>query len=96
MYTMYMKYDANTEAPLPIHEARRNLAELINRVAYAGERIRLGRRGRTVAVIVSVEDTELLQALEDRMDLAAARKALRESRGKRLIPLKEIKARLGM
>ena len=36
-----------------------------------------GRHGKSIAAIVSVEDLELLQALEDRIDLAAARKALK-------------------
>lgn len=93
---MYMKYEAKNETRLPINEARRNLADLINRVAYARERIRLGRRGKTVAVIVPVEDADLLEALEDRMDLAAARRALREARGKKLITLEQVKARLGL
>lgn len=93
---MYMKYEAKDEIRLPVNEARRNLADLINRVAYARERIRLGRRGKTVAVIVPVEDADLLDALEDRVDLAAARRALREARGKKLIPWTKIKAELGL
>jgi len=50
----------------------------INRVAYQGERIALERHGKTVAALVSSDDLELLLALEDRIDLAVARKALRE------------------
>ena len=57
---------------------RDSFSETINRVAYTGERIALERRGKTVAAIVSAEDLELLQALEDRIDLAAVRRALRE------------------
>jgi len=93
---MYMKYEAKNETLLPINVARRHLADLINRVAYARERVRLGRRGKAVAVIVPVEDADLLEAIEDRVDLAAARRALREARGKKRITLKQIKARLGL
>jgi prevent-host-death family protein len=50
----------------------------LNRVRYQGERVVVERRGKGVAALVPVEDLELLQALEDRIDLAAARKALRE------------------
>ena len=39
-----------------------------------------GRRGKSIAAIVSVDDLELLQALEDRIDLAAARKVLKQRR----------------
>ena len=59
-------------------ELRNRGSEAINRVAYAGERILLQRHGKNVAAIVSIEDLELLQALEDRIDLGAARKALKQ------------------
>jgi len=59
-------------------ELRNHGSEAINRVAYSGDRVLLQRHGKNVAAIVSIEDLELLQALEDRIDLAAARKALKE------------------
>jgi hypothetical protein len=37
-----------------------------------------GRYGKSIAAIVSVEDLDFLQALEDRIDVAAARKALKQ------------------
>jgi prevent-host-death family protein len=97
---MYMK-DKNEEpqgfdAAVPVHRARRSLADLINRTAYAGERIRLGRRGRAVAALVPLQDLELIEALEDRIDIEAARRALKEARGQKLIPWKRIKAELGL
>ena len=72
---------------------RNNLADAINRVAYAGERIILERRGKGVAALVSVEDLALLEELENQSDIRAAKKALKEKGG---IPLAKIKARLGM
>ena len=57
---------------------RRAFADTINRVAYQGERIALERHGKTVAALVSAADLELLEALENQMDLTAARKALKE------------------
>ncbi len=99
MYTMYMKhnmYDGESNAGVPVHQARRGLADLINRAAYGRERILLYRRGRAVAAIVSVKDVQMLEAMEDRIDLEAGRKALKEARGRRTIPLGEIKARLGL
>lgn len=57
---------------------RSAFADTINRVAYQGERIALERHGKTVAALVSVDDLELLEALENRVDLAAAKKALKE------------------
>jgi prevent-host-death family protein len=61
---------------MSISQARKELAELVNRAAYRRERITLGRRGKKVAAIVSAEDLELLEALEDAADLRAIAKAL--------------------
>ena len=57
---------------------REDLADLLNRVSYNGERVAIRRHGKTVAVLVPAEDAELLEALEDQTDLDAARKALKE------------------
>lgn len=63
---------------MSVTEARDALAEALNRVAYAGERIVLERHGKRLAALIPVEDLELLEELEDRADVKAARKALRE------------------
>lgn len=76
-----------------IVEARNNLADALNRVAYGGERIVLKRRGKAVAALVSMDELAILQRLEDESDVRAARKALKE---KGEIPLSEVKKRLGM
>ncbi len=59
-----------------ITEARDSFADLVNRAAYGHERVRLARRGRVVAALVSAEDLAVLEALEDAADLRAAREAL--------------------
>ena len=74
-------------------DIRNNLADAINRVAYAGERIILERRGKGVVALVSMEDLALLEEWENQADIQAAKKALKE---KGRIPLEQIKARLGM
>lgn len=71
-----------------IIEARANLADALNRVAYGGERIVLKRRGKGVAALVSLEDLARLEALENEADLKAARKALKESGGTTLAEYK--------
>ena len=57
-------------------EARTEWAEMLNRVGYGGERISIERRGKPVAVLVSPEDAELLEVIEDRIDARKARKVL--------------------
>jgi len=54
----------------------------------------LHRHGKDVAAIVPVEDLELLQQLEDRMDLETARKALSEKSPR--VSWKKLKAELGL
>ncbi|MCP4601933.1 MAG: type II toxin-antitoxin system Phd/YefM family antitoxin [Proteobacteria bacterium] len=68
-------------------EARHDFADVINRVAYRGERIVLHRRGKDVAAIISLEDLELLERLEDDKDLKAAKAALKEAEKKGTKPL---------
>lgn len=41
-------------------QARAELAELVNRVGYTGERILLTRHGKPLAALVPVEDLEAL------------------------------------
>ena len=74
-------------------KARMAFADTLNRVRYSGERIVLRRRGKDLAALVPMEDLEILRALEDRVDLTAARKALSE---KRNIPWKDVKSKLGI
>ncbi len=74
-------------------DIRNNLADAINRVAYAGERIILERRGKGVVALVSLEDLALLEEMENRSDIRAAKKALKEKGG---VPLEEVKKRLEM
>jgi len=77
-------------------KARTELAEIINRTTYAKERVVLTRRGKRVAAVVSVEDLELLEAIEDRMDLDAARKALAEAGKKGTVAWSLLKSELGL
>lgn len=64
-------------------EARERFSAILNEVAFGGERVLLHRHGKNVAAVVPIEDLELLEALEDRMDLDTARKALAD-RGPRV------------
>ncbi|OGT96623.1 MAG: prevent-host-death family protein [Gemmatimonadetes bacterium RIFCSPLOWO2_02_FULL_71_11] len=81
-------------ARLPTSKARQQLAEVLNRVAYGGERVVVERRGKGVAAVIPVEDLELLEALEDRYDVEAARAALAEKG--RNVSWKKLKAELGL
>ena len=76
-------------------QARKRLAEIIDRAALGKERVILARRGKAVAAIVSLEDVELLEALEDQMDLENARAALIEGEKEGTVAWDEFKKELG-
>ncbi|HQG32507.1 MAG TPA: type II toxin-antitoxin system Phd/YefM family antitoxin [Deltaproteobacteria bacterium] len=75
-------------------ELRKDTADALNKVAYGGDRIALQRRGKDVAVIVSVEDYELLRAIEDKVDLETMRK-IKEEPGED-VPWEDLKKELGL
>ena len=82
-----------------VMEARRAFSETINRVAFGKERIVLERRGKDVAVLVSVDDLKLfeklLEELEDRLDVEEAERRLREEEGA-AIPYEQVRRELGL
>jgi prevent-host-death family protein len=77
-------------------EAREKFSDLVNRTAFAKERVVVTRNKRQVAAMVPVEDLELLELLEDYVDLRAARKALQEARKQGTRAWKDVKAELGL
>jgi prevent-host-death family protein len=81
---------------LPITDARDDLAEVVNRVAYGHERVRLTRRGKPLAAVVSIEDVELLEQLDDQADVDAMRQALADPANAEPIPWEQVRADLGL
>ena len=79
---------------IPVTEAREEMAAIIRRAEVASERVMLTRHGRRVAAVVSAEDLELLELLEDRADLGLMREALAESDER--IPYDKLRADLGL
>ena len=59
-------------------DARKHFADIVNKVAYGKEPIVLTRRGREVAALVSMDELELLQQIEDHIDIEDAKNALAE------------------
>ena len=79
---------------LTVTEARRTLSGLIDGVAFKGERVMLRRNGKNIAAIISAEDVELLEALEDRIDLEEAKRRLLD--GQEALPYDQVRAELGL
>jgi len=78
---------------LSTSETRRDWSDVLNRVCYGRERVVIERRGKKVAAMVPIEDLELLESLQDRMDLESARAALKQPGSK---PWAVVKRELGL
>jgi prevent-host-death family protein len=67
---------AHPPAILKLSDVRSNIADLVNRVHYGGERVVIGRAGKALAALISMQDLGLLEHLieeaEDRIDVAEA------------------------
>ncbi|WP_020140460.1 type II toxin-antitoxin system Phd/YefM family antitoxin [Streptomyces sp. 351MFTsu5.1] len=50
---------------IPVTQARAELADLINRVVYGGERVVVTRHGKPLVALVSAADLEQLEALQE-------------------------------
>lgn len=76
---------------ISISEMKDTLSEILNRVAYGRERIVVTSRGKPKAAVISIDDLELLEELEDTL---AAREALEEYERGETISLEELIAEL--
>ncbi len=64
-----------------IANARENFSELVNMVNYRNDRIEIAKRNKIVAYIVSKDDFELIQNIEDFLDTNEADAILSTSKG---------------
>lgn len=85
----FTKYDSRTGK-----SGSREVPELVNEVAFGHRRVVLHRHGKDIVAMIPVEDLELLEELEDRMDVAAAKRALARKAGS--VPWTKAKAELGL
>ena len=78
---------------ISMSEIRLKLSELANRVIYGGERVVVEKNNKPAFAMVSIEDMELLERLEDEMDIKAAEEALKEGD---FVPWEDVKKELGI
>jgi prevent-host-death family protein len=78
---------------MTVSQLRADLANALNRVGYGKERIIIERQGKPLAVLMPMQDLEVLEELEDRWLAAEAEKAMAE--GGETIPWEEIKREHG-
>lgn len=79
-----------------VADARNGLAELLNRVAYAGERLVITRHGREIAALVPVEDLRLAERLRRFVTRKDVARALEELDSGRSAPWARLRDELGL
>ena len=76
---------------VPSRDLRDKLADILGGVTYGSERVGVTRHGKLTAVVISVEDLELLEELEAARDVAEFRAAKAADDGER-VTLDELRA----
>lgn len=83
--------------PIAKSKTRDELSEIVKRVTRDRERVIVRRKGRKIAAVIPLEDLRLLERLEeeaeDRRDVEAAKKALKDPG---TIPWEKLKSDLGL
>jgi prevent-host-death family protein len=81
-------------------EVRDGLGELINRVAYGGERVMVTRRGKNIVGIISAKELGLLEAvldaIEDEIDIPLIKERMAEVERGEFVTLDQLKSELGL
>ncbi|SMO43364.1 type II toxin-antitoxin system Phd/YefM family antitoxin [Gracilimonas mengyeensis] len=73
--------------------ARKSFSELLNESGYGGKRIVVTRKGKAIAAMVSIQDLEAIQALEDNKDASEAKRILEDAESE-FIPWEQAKKEL--
>jgi prevent-host-death family protein len=68
------------ETVASIGQVKRDISELVNRVAYGGDRILLTSRGKPKAALISIEDYERLKRQEHEVRAADWREWMRRAK----------------
>lgn len=75
--------------------ARNEFSSVLNRAAFGKERVILQRRGKSIAAVVPMDDVMLLEALEDKLDIADALASRKEAAKKGTKSFAKLRAELG-
>lgn len=82
--------------PVSTADARRNMAELVNRAAYGGERFVVTRHGKALVAIVPVAEATLLERLRDLLEAREFEAALKEVARAGTVPWDEVRRELDL
>lgn len=77
-------------------QAREHFPEVVSEAAFAKKRFVVTRRGKRLAAIIPIEDLDMIEAIENKIDLEDAKKALADVRKGGFTSWKKVKAELGL
>lgn len=77
-------------------EARSELTEIVNHVAFGHDRYILTRNGKELAAIVSMEDLKILEEREDALDVEIAQRIDKDIKKHGTVKWKDAKIELGL
>ena len=78
---------------LTVSNLRKSISDVTGRAKFKGERFCVEKNGSAVFAIVSIDDLELLEAIEDHLDVLDAMAALKKGE---FTPWEEVEAKLGL
>jgi prevent-host-death family protein len=64
---------------IPVSQLRMQLSDLAGKVFHTGQRICIEKNGKPFVAMVSLDDVRLLEAIEEKIDIEAAKAALRRN-----------------
>ena len=77
-------------------EARKQWADLLNRVAYGKERVVVTRHGKELAALVPVEDLRLIDRMKSLLRRRDVRAALKETESRGAIAWEALRSELDL
>jgi prevent-host-death family protein len=83
-------------ATVTVADAKNHFSDLLRRAEYGRERVIVERHGKPVAVIVSTDDLNRLESLDDVADVREAKAALKEAAEHGTIPLDAVLRKYGL
>ncbi len=79
---------------ISVTDARQHWSQVLTNVAFKGERVKLQRNGTDIAAVVSAEDADLLELIEEHLDLDEVKRRLTD--GKKPLSYMDVRAKLGL
>lgn len=61
---------------ISISSIREHISEVVSNVLFKGDRVCIERNGKPACALVSIDDLKLLEAIENKADIEAAKESL--------------------